>query len=37
MPSSEEPHGVTFQKTEFFIGTAVKNLKSYLALTGWAL
>jgi hypothetical protein len=27
----------TSQKTEFFIVTAVKYLKSYIALTGWAL
>jgi hypothetical protein len=26
----QEPHGVTSQKTPFFIVTAVKNLKSYL-------
>jgi hypothetical protein len=25
----QEPHGVTTQKTPFFIVTAVKNLKSY--------
>jgi hypothetical protein len=33
----QEPHGVTPQKTAFFLVTAVKNLKSYIALTGWAL
>jgi hypothetical protein len=30
----QEPHGATFQKTQFFIVTAVKNFKSYVALTG---
>jgi hypothetical protein len=33
----KEPHGVTSQKTPFFMVTAVKNLKSYIALTGWTL
>jgi hypothetical protein len=28
-PRCEEPHGVTSQKTPFFIVTAVQNLKSY--------
>jgi hypothetical protein len=32
-----EPHGVTVQKTTFFIVTSVRNLKSYIALTGRAL
>jgi hypothetical protein len=31
---SHEPHGVTSQKMAFFIVTAVKNSKSYIALTG---
>jgi hypothetical protein len=26
----QESHSVTFQKTAFFIGMAVKNLKSYI-------
>jgi hypothetical protein len=29
---SEELHGITSQKTTFFIVTAVKNVKSYMAL-----
>jgi hypothetical protein len=29
--------GFISQKTTFFIVTAVKNLKSYIALTGWAM
>jgi hypothetical protein len=29
--------GFISQKTTFFIVTAVKNLKSYIALTGWTL
>jgi hypothetical protein len=33
----QEPHGVTSQKTSFFIVIAMKNLKSYIALTGWAV
>jgi hypothetical protein len=33
----EEPHGITSQKTLFFIVTAVKNLKSYIELTSWTL
>jgi hypothetical protein len=33
----QEPHGVTFQKTAFFIVIADKNLRSHTALTGWAL
>jgi hypothetical protein len=34
---SQEPHGLISQKTAFFIVTAIKNLISYIALTGWAL
>jgi hypothetical protein len=33
----KEPHGVISQTTEFFIVTAVKKVKSYIALTGWVL
>jgi hypothetical protein len=29
--------GFISQETPFFIVAAVKNLKSYIALTGWAL
>jgi hypothetical protein len=29
--------GFISQKTAFFLVTAVKNLKSYISLTGWAL
>jgi hypothetical protein len=35
--SEELSASVTSQNTAFFIVTAVKNLKSYIALTGWAL
>jgi hypothetical protein len=31
------PSGVISQKTPFFIITAVKNLQSYIELTGWTL
>jgi hypothetical protein len=33
----QEQHAVTSQKTAFFIVTAVKYLKSYTDLTGWAV
>jgi hypothetical protein len=33
----QKPHGVTSQKTAFFIVTAVKEPKCYTVLTGWAL
>jgi hypothetical protein len=32
-----EPHCITSKKTAFFIITAVKTPKSYIALTGWVL
>jgi hypothetical protein len=33
----QEPHDVKSKKTPFFTVTAVKILKSYIALTGWTL
>jgi hypothetical protein len=33
----KESHGITSQKTTFFIVAAVKKLKSYITLTGWTL